>query len=95
MFWPSFSSVEYISQSLSNCGVIDSDFQGIVKAILVNLSDKTFTVHVGDRIAHLMILEKYHVNFEKVGKRILLGGTKQGSSGFGSTGVNVIKKNKT
>ena len=75
-------------------GVIDSDFRGIVKAILVNLSDKTFTVRVGDRIAQLIILEKYNVNFEKVGERILLGGTKRGSSGFGSTGVNVIKKTK-
>ena len=72
-------------------GVIDSDFRGIVKAILVNLSDKNFTVRVGDRIAQLVILEKYNVNF---GERTLLGGTKRGSSGFGSTGVNVIKKTK-
>ena len=75
-------------------GVIDSDFRGIVKAILVNLSDKTFTVRVGDRIAQLVILEKYNVNFEKVGEHTLLGGTKCGSSGFGSTGVNVTKKTK-
>ena len=75
-------------------GVIDSDLWGIVKAILVNLSDKTFTVRVGDRIAQLIILEKYNVNFEKLGERILLGGAKHGSSGFGSTGVNVIKKTK-
>ena len=76
-------------------GVIDSDFRGIVKEILVNLSDKTFTVRVGDRIAQLVILEKYNVNCENVGERTLLGGTKRSSSGFGSTGVNVIKKNKT
>ena len=75
-------------------GVVNSDFRGIVKAMLVNLSDKTFTVCVGDRIAQLIILEKYNVNFEKVGERILLGGAKRGSSGFGSTGVNVIKKTK-
>ena len=73
-------------------GVIDSDFRGIVKAILVNLSDKTFTVRVGDRIAHLVILEKYNINFEKVGERSLLGRTKCSSSGFRSTGFNVIKK---
>ena len=75
-------------------GVIVSGFWWIVKSILVNLFDKTFTVRVGDRIAQLIILEKYNVNFEKVGERILLGGTKRGSSGFGSTGVNVIKKTK-
>ena len=65
-----------------------------MKAILVNLSDKTFTVRVGDRITQLLILEKYNVNFEKVVERVLLGGTKRGSSGFGSTGVNAIKKTK-
>ena len=75
-------------------GVIDSGFRGIVKAILVNLSDKIFTVRVGDRIAQLVILEKYNINFTKVGERILLGRTKRGSSGFGSTGINVIKKTK-
>ena len=75
-------------------GVIDSGFRGIVKAILVNLSDKIFTVRVGDRIAQLVILEKYNIIFKKVGKRILLGRTKRGSSGFGSTGINVIKKAK-
>ena len=75
-------------------GVIDSDFRGIVKAMLVNLSDQTFTVRVGDRIAQLIILEKYNVNFEKLGEPILLGGTKRGSSGFDSPGVNVTKKTK-
>ena len=75
-------------------GVIDSDFRGIVKAILINLSDKTFTVRVGDRIEQFLILEKYNVNFENVCERTLLGETKRGSSGFGSTGVNVIKKTK-
>ena len=44
-------------------GVIDSNFRGVVKGILVNLCDKTFTVRVGDRIAQLIILEKYDVKF--------------------------------
>ena len=61
---------------------------------MVNLSDKTFTVRVGDRIAQLVIFKIYNVNFEKVGEHTSLGGTKRGSSGFGSTGVNVIKKTK-
>ena len=39
-------------------GGVDSDFRGIVKAILVNLPDKTFTACVGERIAQLIILEK-------------------------------------
>ena len=47
-----------------------------------------------DRIAQLIILGKYNVKFGKVGERVLLGGTKRGSSGFASTGVIVIKKTK-
>ena len=46
------------------------------------------------RIAQLIILRKYNVKFGKVGERVLLGGTKRGSSGFASTGVIVIKKTK-
>ena len=75
-------------------GVIDSNFRGVVKGILVNLCDKTFTVRVGDRIAQLIILEKYDVKFKKVRDQTWLGGTKRGSSGFGSTGLSVIKKIK-
>ena len=61
---------------------------------MVNLSDKTFIVRVGDKIAQIVILEKCNVNFEKVRECTLLGGTKRGGSGFGSTCVNVIKKTK-
>ena len=75
-------------------GVIDSDFRGIVKAILVNLSKKTFTVRFGDRIAQVVLIEKYNVKFEKVSDKSLLSATKRGSSGFESTGSSVIKKKK-
>ena len=75
-------------------GVIDSNFRGVVKGILVNLCDKTFTVRVGDRIAQLKKKKKYDVKFKKVRDQTWLGGTKRGSSGFGSTGLSVIKKIK-
>ena len=41
-----------------------------------------------------MLIEKYNVKFEKVSDKSLLGATKSGSRGFGSTGSSVIKKNK-
>ena len=75
-------------------GVIDSDVRGIVKAILVNLSKKTFTVRLGHRIAQIVLIEKYNVKFEKVSDKSLLSATKRGSSGFESTGSSVIKKKK-
>ena len=77
-----------------DAGVIDSDFRGIVEALLVNHSKKTYTVRTGDRIAQVVFLGKYDVNFPKVTKKSLLGITKQRSRGFGSTGLSVIKKTK-
>ena len=77
-----------------DAGVIDSDFRGIVEALLVNHSKKTYTVRTGDRIGQVVFIEKFDVNFQKVTKKSLLGITKRGSGSFGSTGLIVIKKTK-
>ena len=74
--------------------VIDSDFRGIVEALLVNHSKKTYTVCTGDRIAQVVFIEKFDANFQTVTKKSLLEITKRGSGGFGSTGLNVIKETK-
>ena len=76
-------------------GVIDSDYRGIIQVLLVNRHhEKTFTVRVEDRIAQVAFMEKFIVNFCKVSDPALLGKTKRGHDGFGSTGVEVIKKVK-
>ena len=77
-----------------DAGVIDSDFRGIVEALLVNHSKKTYTVRTGDRIAQVVFIGKFDVNFQKVTKKSLLRIIKRGSRGFGSTGLRVIKKTK-
>ena len=77
-----------------DAGVIDSDFRGIVEALLVNHSKKTYTVRTGDRIAQVVFIEKFDVNFQKVTKKSLLRITKRGSGSVGSTGLIVIKKTK-
>ena len=77
-----------------DAAVIDSGFRGIVEALLVNHSKKTYTVHTGGRIAQALFIEKFDVNFQKVTKKSLLGITKRRSGGFGSTGLIVIKKTK-
>ena len=59
----------------------------------LNHSGKVFTVPTGDRIAQVVFFEKFAVHFEKVSKKEELGVTKRGS-GFGSTGITVIKKMK-
>ena len=40
-----------------DAGLIDSDFRGIVEALLVNLSKKTYTARTGDRIAQAVFIE--------------------------------------
>ena len=77
----------------ADAGLIDSDFRGIVEALLVNHSKKTYTVRTGDRIAQAVFIEKFDVNFQKVTKKSLLRITKRESGGFGSAGLSVIKKN--
>ena len=68
---------------LNSPGTIDSDYRGEVGVILVNLSNQTFTVNRGDRIAQL-VLAKY----EKINWKIIkeLPKTNRGFGGFGSTG---------
>ena len=57
--------------------------------------EKTFTVRTGDRIAQCVFMKKYNVEFEKVSGMALLGNTKCGADGFGSTGgVGVTKDMK-
>ena len=68
---------------LNSPGTIDSDYRGEIGVILVNLSNQTFTVNSGDRIAQL-VLKKY----EKIDWKIVkeLPKTNRGFGGFGSTG---------
>ena len=77
-----------------DAGLIDSDYRGLIYVVLTNNSDKAFTVRTGERIAQVVLLEKFNVQFVKVNKQEELGTTKRGSGGFGSTGITVIKKMK-
>lgn len=65
-------------------GVIDADYRGPVKVLLINNSKQDFPVRVGDRVAQMI--------FEKI--RMLepmqvddLDSTSRGAGGFGSTGL--------
>jgi dUTP pyrophosphatase len=63
-------------------GVIDSDYRGEVRVVLVNHGSEPFVVHAGDRIAQLVLQRVERAAFEK-GE---VGGTERGEGGFGSTG---------
>lgn len=64
-------------------GTIDEDYRGEVKVILVNLSDETFVIAHGERIAQLVVAPVTKVAIEEVSS---LDDTARGAGGFGSTG---------
>ena len=67
-------------------GLIDSNYRGEIKAILVNLDpEESFEIKRGDRIAQLVIMETPLVKLMEVDE---LDSTNRGASGFGSSGVN-------
>jgi len=67
---------------LNSPGTIDSDYRGEVKVILINLSDRDFTLTHGTRIAQLVISSCATVDFTLVTE---LDSTTRGEGGFGHT----------
>jgi dUTP pyrophosphatase len=63
-------------------GVIDSDYRGEVRVVLVNHGRDPFRVGVGDRIAQLLLQRVERVAFV----RAPLADSTRGAGGFGSTG---------
>ncbi len=65
-------------------GTIDADYRGEIGVILANLSNESFTINDGDRIAQMVIAAYAHTKWEEVD---VLNETKRGQGGFGSTGI--------
>jgi len=65
-------------------GTIDADYRGEIGVILINLSNKNFTIENGERIAQLVIAKHERVSWQEVK---VLDKTERGAGGFGSTGV--------
>jgi dUTP pyrophosphatase len=64
-------------------GVIDSDYRGEVKVVLVNHGHEPFLIAPGDRIAQLLVQRVERIAFVR---RETLLDTERGEGGFGSTG---------
>jgi dUTP pyrophosphatase len=64
-------------------GTVDSDYRGEVKVGLVNLSDVSYTIRRGDRIAQMVVAPVTRVAWQQVPS---LDDTERGAGGFGSTG---------
>ena len=65
-------------------GTIDSDYRGEIKVILVNVSNETYLITPGERIAQMVFNKVEQAEFCEVDK---LHSTERGEGGFGSTGM--------
>ena len=69
---------------LNTPGTIDADYRGELKVILINLSDTTFIIEKGLRIAQMVLCPIIKATLKEVET---LEETKRASGGFGSTGI--------
>ncbi|RLD44124.1 MAG: dUTP diphosphatase [Bacteroidetes bacterium] len=69
---------------LNTPGTIDADYRGEIMVILINLSNDTFVVKHGERIAQMVIAAHEQAEWNLVED---LSETERGAGGFGSTGV--------
>ena len=65
-------------------GTVDADYTGEVKVSLINLSNDTFVVQPGERIAQMVIARYEKITWNEVAE---LDETERGAGGFGSTGM--------
>ena len=65
-------------------GVIDSDYRGEVRVLLINQGEEMYKIRPGDRIAQILFIP---VILNAVEADSYLSETERGASGFGSTGA--------
>ncbi|MDD3741688.1 MAG: dUTP diphosphatase [Bacteroidales bacterium] len=65
-------------------GTIDADYRGEISVVLMNISDKDFTVQDGERICQMVIAKHEHAEWESVE---ILNNSERGAGGFGHTGI--------
>ena len=73
-----------VNSGITSTGLIDEGYTGAIIVKLYNQSDRTYTVHAGDKITQLVILPVVHEEVEIVDS---IEGGDRGDAGFGSSGV--------
>jgi dUTP pyrophosphatase len=69
---------------LNSPGTIDSDYRGEIKVLLVNLSDKSYLIEPGERIAQMVIASHERVEWVRTSE---INSSERSAGGFGSTGT--------
>ena len=71
---------------LNTPGTVDEGYRGDVGIIAVNLSNESYTITPGERIAQGVIMNVVGQNMSKLVNTNNINETERGSDGFGSTG---------
>ena len=69
---------------LNTPGTIDADYRGEIKVLLVNLSNTSFTIEPGERVAQMVLAKHETLSWKTTD---ILPSTERGAGGFGSTGL--------
>jgi len=90
MHIPSGYYVQLVSRSgfavkniITVAGLIDSDYRGEIKVLLLNLNDRPFHIYAETRVTQMVICQ---VNKLPLVADTITDDTERGSGGFGSTG---------
>lgn len=76
-------SIRYGITVINSPGTIDADYRGELQVPLVNLSNESFVIEDGERIAQMVIARHEVIEWELVER---LSETERGEGGFGHTG---------
>ena len=69
---------------LNTPGTVDADYRGEIMVLLINLSNISFIINPGDRIAQMVIARHEQAEFTLVDE---LDDTERGEGGLGHTGI--------
>jgi dUTP pyrophosphatase len=69
---------------LNSPGTIDADYRGELKVLLVNLSNTSFMINDGERVAQMVIAKHEQISWNESNS---LDETERGAGGFGHTGT--------
>jgi len=79
-------SLKYGISVLNTPGTVDESYRGDVGIIVINLSNESYTIEPGERIAQGIITNVIGSNISYLEKTTELNETERGSKGFGSSG---------
>jgi len=76
-------SIRYGITVINSPGTIDADYRGELQVPLINLSNESFVIEDGERIAQMVIARHEVIEWELAER---LSETERGEGGFGHTG---------